>query len=79
MMISLSKNLPLKDNLQKINIPVQIMVGDKDNMVTLEESIQIYKNFPNAKLTVLPDTKHPMDKVRPNLLLSLMKDFWNLF
>ncbi|WP_449401008.1 alpha/beta fold hydrolase [Chryseobacterium wanjuense] len=78
MMISLGKNPPLKDNLSTINIPVQIMVGDKDNMVTLEESINVYRSLPNAKLAVLPDTKHPMDKVRPNLLLNVMKDFWNL-
>lgn len=78
MMVSLAKNPPLKNNLSSINIPVQIMVGDKDNMVTLEESTEVYRNLPNAKLAVLPDTKHPMDKVRPNLLLNLMKDFWNL-
>ncbi len=78
MMISLGKNPPLKDNLSTINIPVQIMVGDKDNMVTLEESINVYRSLPNAKLAVLPDTKHPMDKVRPNLLFNIMKDFWNL-
>lgn len=78
MMISLGKNPPLKDNLAKINLPVQIMVGDKDNMVTLEESIEVYRNIPNSKLAVLPDTKHPMDKIRPNILLNLMKDFWSL-
>jgi len=78
MMVSLGKKPPLKNNLSAINIPVQIMVGDKDNMVTLEESMEVYRSLPNAKLAVLPDTKHPMDKVRPNLLLDLMKDFWNL-
>ena len=78
LMINLGKNPPLKNNLATINIPVQIMVGDKDNMVTIEESTDVYRALPNAKLVVLPDTKHPMDKVRPNLLLSLIKDFWNL-
>jgi pimeloyl-ACP methyl ester carboxylesterase len=78
MMISLGKNPLLKNNLSYINIPVQIMVGDKDTMVTLEESMEVYRSLPNAKLAVLPDTKHPMDKVRPNVLLNLMKDFWNL-
>lgn len=78
MMISLGKNPLLKNNLSYINIPVQIMVGDKDTMVTLEESMKVYRSLPNAKLAVLPDTKHPMDKVRPNVLLNLMKDFWNL-
>lgn len=78
MMISLGKKPLLKNNLSDINIPVQIMVGDKDTMVTLEESMEVYRSLPNAKLAVLPDTKHPMDKVRPNVLLNLMKDFWNL-
>lgn len=76
MMISLGKNPPLNNNWAAINIPVQIMVGDKDNMVTLEESANAYRSLPNARLAVLPDTKHPMDKVRPELLLNLMKDFW---
>lgn len=78
MMISLGKNPPLKNNLSTINIPVQIMVGDQDNMVTFEESMKVYRSLSNAKMAVLPDTKHPMDRVRPNLLLNLMKDFWNL-
>ncbi|SHL86416.1 Pimeloyl-ACP methyl ester carboxylesterase [Chryseobacterium contaminans] len=78
LMIDLGKNPPLKDHLASIHTPVQIMVGDKDNMVTLEESAHVYRSLPNAKLAVLPETKHPMDKVRPNLLLNLIKDFWNL-
>ncbi|MDF2934257.1 MAG: glyoxalase [Chryseobacterium sp.] len=79
MMISLGKNPPLKsDNLSTLDIPVQIMIGDKDNMVSLEESINVYKTIPYAKLAVLPDTKHPMEKVRTNLVFDLMKDFWNI-
>ncbi|MEG0927994.1 alpha/beta fold hydrolase [Chryseobacterium sp.] len=78
LMINLGKNPPLNKNLSIITIPVQIMVGDKDNMVSIEESTEVYKSLPNAKLAVLPDTKHPMEKVRPNLLLNLVKDFWNL-
>jgi pimeloyl-ACP methyl ester carboxylesterase len=79
LMVSLGRNPMLNEsNLWAINIPVQIMVGDKDNMVSIEESISVYRSIPNAKLAILPDTKHPMEKVRPNLLFDLMKDFWNL-
>lgn len=78
LMVDLGKNPPLENNLATITTPVQIMVGDKDNMVTLEESAKVYRSLPNAKLAVLPDTKHPMDKVRPDLVLNLIKDFWNL-
>lgn len=79
MMISLGKNPPLTSTrLSEINIPIQIMVGDQDNMVTLEESKASSTSIQNANLAVLPGTKHPMDRVRPKLLLDLMKDFWNL-
>ncbi|WP_370899942.1 alpha/beta fold hydrolase [Chryseobacterium gossypii] len=78
LMIDLGKKPPLEGNFANINIPVQIMVGDQDNMVTMEESIRVYRSLPEAKLAVLPGTKHPMDKVRPFLLLDMIKDFWNL-
>nr|WP_315027003.1 alpha/beta hydrolase [uncultured Chryseobacterium sp.] len=78
LMVNLGKNPPLENHLATLNVPTQIMVGDKDNMVTIEESLSVYKSLPNAKLAVLPDTKHPMEKVRPDLFLNLVKDFWNL-
>ncbi|ASE62569.1 alpha/beta hydrolase [Chryseobacterium indologenes] len=78
LMVNLGKNPPLENNLATITIPTQIMVGDRDHMVTIEESLNVYRTLPNAKMAVLPDTKHPMDKVRPDLLVSLIKDFWNL-
>ncbi|MCJ7933126.1 MAG: alpha/beta hydrolase [Chryseobacterium sp.] len=78
LMIDLGKNPPLKNNLSAITVPVQVMVGDQDNMVTIEESTTVYRSLPDAKLAVLPDTKHPMDKIRPALLLDMIKDFWNL-
>lgn len=79
MMISLGKNPPLNEkSLSMTDIPVQIMVGDLDQMVSIEESINAFRSIPNAKLAILPDTKHPLERVRPNLLLGLMKDFWNL-
>lgn len=79
MMISLAKNPPLTINrLAEVTIPVRIMVGDHDQMVSIEESMDVYKSIPNASLAVLPDTKHPMEKFRPKLLLDMMKDFWNL-
>lgn len=79
LMVSLGKQPLLHEaNLARLNIPVQVMIGDKDNMVSLEESAAIYRSIPHGRFSVLPDTKHPMDRVRPQLLLELMKDFWSL-
>ncbi|KUJ50689.1 alpha/beta fold hydrolase [Chryseobacterium sp. JAH] len=79
MMISLGKNPPLHDEILKnIEIPVQIMVGDQDHMVTIEESTAVYRKLTKGKLAVLPNTKHPLEKAQPDLLLNLMQDFWDL-
>lgn len=78
LMIDLGRNPVLnQNNLATMNLPVQVMLGDKDNMVSIDESKRFYRSILNAKLSILPDTKHPMDKVRPKLLIDLMKDFWN--
>lgn len=64
MMLQLGKH-PLLTNeiLSQISLPVQVAVGDKDNMVTLEETIQAYRCLPNGCLLVLPNTRHPLETI----------------
>ena len=79
MMIHLGKKPMLDaDNLKQLNLPIQLMIGDKDAMVTLEETLNAAKAIPNATLAVLPNSKHPIEQIRPQLLLDLMKDFWKI-
>jgi pimeloyl-ACP methyl ester carboxylesterase len=79
MMIGLGKTPILNaENYNAINARIQLMVGDKDVMVSLEETVQAAKAIPEARLAVLPNTKHPIEQVRPDLLMGLMKDFWEL-
>jgi pimeloyl-ACP methyl ester carboxylesterase len=49
--------------LANVQQPVQVAVGDQDNMVTLEETIQAYRDLPNARLLVLPGTRHPLETI----------------
>lgn len=77
LMMRLAENSLLNNTTyQALNIPVQMMVGDKDMMVTIEETLEAVRCIPHANIAVLPETKHPIDMVRPELLTSLMKDFW---
>jgi pimeloyl-ACP methyl ester carboxylesterase len=79
MMIGLGKQpLLTSKNYTRINTRVQLMLGDKDVMVTLEETLQAAKAIPEALLAVLPNTKHSIEQVRAELLINLMKDFWGL-
>lgn len=39
------------------------MLGDRDKMVTLDETVNAYKAIPGAALSVFPETPHPLEKV----------------
>ncbi|OKL40888.1 alpha/beta fold hydrolase [Pontibacter flavimaris] len=49
------------DTLPQLQLPVQVAVGDRDNMVTVEETLWAYRLLPNARLQVLPNTRHPLE------------------
>jgi len=72
------KPLLNEQQYQSLGLPVQMMAGDKDAMVSMDETLHAVKHIPNANFAVLPDTKHPIEMVRPELLMGLMKDFWKL-
>ena len=52
-------------DLAAIQQQVLISVGDKDTMVTQEETIAAYLQLKNGQLLVLPETPHPFEKVNP--------------
>jgi esterase/lipase len=64
LMIALGNDNPLKkEDYEHIQQPVLIGIGDKDTMVTLEETIDVYRTLKQANLIVLPQTPHPIEKV----------------
>lgn len=60
------------DVYPEIKIPVLLLLGDRDKMVSLEETLAVFKSLPNAQLGVLPGTPHPIEQVDPKLLASLV-------
>ena len=65
-----NRNTLNSEDYAQIKTPVLLMQGDKDRMVTLEESIAVYRGMPAgmASLCVLPDTPHPLENVDIELL-----------
>ncbi len=78
MMINLGNSpaLPLL-SLSEIQQPVLISVGDKDNMVTLEETIAAYRSIKNGQLLVLPQTQHPFEKVNAERIAEEIKSYFS--
>lgn len=62
-----------KTCLSPIRIPVTIMRGDRDNMVSREESENAASYIPNASFKELQATPHPLEKVDPIMLAGCIK------
>ena len=76
MLIQLGTNnvLMLKD-YAVITQPCLLLLGDKDNMVTMEETIAVAHTLPTGEFKLLPDTSHPIEKVNPTQLATEIKSF----
>lgn len=78
MMVGLGNRNPLSlEDFKTIENLTRIAIGDKDMMVTLEETIAVYRNLPHATLAVLPNTQHPIEKVDVQRLANELKIFFS--
>ncbi|PSL49031.1 pimeloyl-ACP methyl ester carboxylesterase [Chitinophaga niastensis] len=59
----------------QIASPCMLMIGDRDNMVSFQETIEVYKTLPLAQLTIMPDTAHPLEKADVPLLAYYIRRF----
>lgn len=62
--------------LDDINNDVLIGIGDRDKMVSLEETIAAYRALPHGKLIVLPGIPHPIEMVDSDRLAWEIERFF---
>lgn len=73
----LGRNSLLSDECIKgISLPVRIGLGDHDQMVSIEETVQTYRLLQQGSLMILPDTKHPYEKVNSLMLATQILNFF---
>jgi pimeloyl-ACP methyl ester carboxylesterase len=78
MMMEMGRENPLKnEDHASITNEVTISIGDRDKMVTLEETIAVYRQLKNAKLLVIPNTPHPLEQVSIPRLSHEIKRFFS--
>jgi pimeloyl-ACP methyl ester carboxylesterase len=76
LLINLGKNNTLQlEDYTSITTPSLLLLGDRDKMVTLDETLAVYKQLPNAQFGVLPGTPHVFEQVNLSLLAYLIKVF----
>lgn len=77
MMIQLGKNNVLKDDdFEQIENEIMVSVGDRDIMVSIEETVNAYRKLINGRLLVLPDTQHPVEKISAARLAFEIENFF---
>lgn len=78
MMNNLGKKNELTANdYKEIEHEILIAIGDRDKMVSLEESMVVYKTLKNGSLLVLPHTPHPLEQVDKERLAREIKCFFS--
>ncbi|HYF32260.1 MAG TPA: alpha/beta hydrolase [Chitinophagaceae bacterium] len=76
MLQHMGKHNPLQaSDYAHIQVPSLIMLGDKDKMVSREETIEVYEQLPNAQLAILPGTPHPIEQADNALLAFHIRRF----
>jgi pimeloyl-ACP methyl ester carboxylesterase len=61
--------------MSRIQQRVRLMVGDRDTVVTVDETVAAARAIGSGEASVLPNTPHPFEQVRLPLLASLLRDF----
>lgn len=63
------------ENFGTLNIPVYLGWGEKDKMVSLEETNSMAERIPQSTVFTLPDTPHPLFMVNEALLCTTIEKF----
>jgi pimeloyl-ACP methyl ester carboxylesterase len=77
MMIGLGNNNPLTlEDYKSISHTILISLGDKDQMVTREETEAVSSALPNSDFHLFEDTEHPIEKVNSGILAERIVEFF---
>ncbi|MGE3802992.1 MAG: alpha/beta fold hydrolase, partial [Candidatus Kapaibacterium sp.] len=79
MMVNLgdSPELPYEE-FQQIEQAVRLSLGDRDHMVSIEETIEAYRQLPKSELAILPGTGHPLESIPVDYLCTEITRFFTV-
>lgn len=63
-------------DFQKLSIPVRVSVGDKDQMVSIEETVEVFRHIVKGQLQIFPNTLHPFEKISLEELSASINSFF---
>lgn len=76
MMLEMGLQNPLQlTDFKQINHEVKVGLAIDDEMVSKEETEEVYKTLPNSEIYFLPNSKHPIERVDLSLLAEEILNF----
>ena len=76
MLVEMGRQNPLQPtDFKSIQCPVLLMLGDRDKMVSLAETVEVYNLLASSQLAVLPKTSHPIEQVDVHDIFYYAKKF----
>lgn len=63
------------EDYTSITTPALLLLGDRDKMVSIDETINVFKSLPAAQMAILPNTAHPIEQADWDLLSFFIKRF----
>jgi len=77
MMTNLGFDNDLKpEDYSTIQHEIMVGVGDRDKMVTFDETVEVYKKLPKGAMIAMPNTPHPLEGVDAEKLACEIKRFF---
>lgn len=64
-----------KEDIQKADVPVLLIMGDRDYNTTVEDITELYRMLPNTQLAIIPGADHSMCRTKPEIYSQLVIDF----
>ncbi len=77
MIVNLPDNGLTEMDLEDAKFPVIVSVGDRDELVPVNEAVDLYHALPRGQLAIFADTNHPLPSLRDHVFLPIVKDFLN--
>jgi pimeloyl-ACP methyl ester carboxylesterase len=63
--------------LEDLETPIMVSVGDRDQLIPVNEAVDLYRALRRGQLSIFPDTYHPISSLRDHVFLPVFKDFMN--
>jgi len=63
------------DDFQKIKTPTMILLGDRDQIIPVEEAVEMHRFIQGSELAVVPNADHSLPMKRAELFANLVLDF----